>query len=163
MAGAADVLRATGGPVAARPRKEEKMKGVSMRKVLVSSALATLLVVPQAAPALAHSTGVKATTNEDAVSLQIGRQEQQASEGPRVVVSDDGVVVNLSTQDHDGDDGLLEAILGGFNYGSNDDDGVLDIFGNDAEENEDRHGLLGIFDDDEEKYQDRGGLLGDIL
>lgn len=118
-----------------------------MRKVLVSTALATLLVLPQAAPALAHSTGVDVTTNEDAVSLQIGQQEQQASEGPRVVVSEDGVVVSLSSHDHDDDRGLLEGILGGFN----EDDGNVD------------GGLLDIFDYDEEDDEDRDGLLGDIL
>lgn len=114
-----------------------------MRKVLVSTALATLLVLPQAAPALAHSSGVDVTTNEDSVSLQIGSQEQQAFEGPRVVVSDDGVVVNLSTRNRDDDHGLLEAILGGFNDDGNDDDGVLDVFDYDEENDEDRDGLLG--------------------
>ncbi|MDQ3931660.1 MAG: hypothetical protein M3252_02335 [Actinomycetota bacterium] len=135
-----------------------------MRKVLVSTALATLLVLPQAAPALAHSTEADVTTNGDAVSLHLGRQEQQASEGPRVVASEDGVVVSLSSHDHDDNRGLLEGILGGFDQDDgNVDGGLLDIFDYDEEENEDARGLFGVFGYDEEDDEDRDGLLGDIL
>ncbi len=134
-----------------------------MRKVLLSTALAAVLALPQASPAWAHTTGVNATTDEDAVSLQIGSQEQQASDGLRVVLGDEGVVANLS-QDHDEDDGLLEGILGGFNDNdSNDGDGLLDIFDYDEDDGEDSDGLLGIFDYDEEVDEDRDGLLGGIL
>ncbi len=128
-----------------------------MRKVLVSTVLTTLLVLPQAAPVLAHDT------HEDAVSLQIGGQEQQPSDGPRVGVSDDGVVVSLSSQDDD-DRGLLEEILGVSNDDDSDaDDGLLDIFDYDGEEDEDRRGLFSVFGYDEEDDDDRDGLLGDIL
>ncbi len=135
-----------------------------MRKVLISTGVAALLVLPQAAPAWAHTTGVNATTGEDAVSLQIGSQEQQALDGLRVVVSDDGVVASLSSQDHDDDGGLLEGILGDFNEDdSADDDGLLDIVDYYEDDDEDSEGLLGIIEYDEEEDQDSDGLLGDIL
>ncbi len=135
-----------------------------MRKVLVATALGTLLGLPQAAPAWAHPTGVNATAGDGAVSLQIGSQEQQASDGLRVVVSGDVVVASLSSQDHDDYDGLLEQILGDFNEDdTTDDDGLLNIVDYDEDDGEDSDGLLGIIDDDAEEDSDDDGLLGGIL
>ncbi|MDP8960191.1 MAG: hypothetical protein M3N32_00945 [Actinomycetota bacterium] len=106
-----------------------------MRKILVSGALGAVLVLSQAAPALAHSTDAE--------------------------VSSDGVRVNYSTIDHESDDGLL----GIFDYDDeNDGDSLLeDILGVsfDDENDDENDGVLGIFDYDDDDEDD--GLLGGIL
>ncbi|MDP8930035.1 MAG: hypothetical protein M3O70_16070, partial [Actinomycetota bacterium] len=111
-----------------------------MRKILTAGALGAVLVLSQAAPALAHSTDAE--------------------------VSSDGVRVNYSTVDHDNEDGVLdifdyddendgnsvlEDILG---VGNDEDDGdslLEDILGSNDDENVDENdGVLGIFDYDNE-------------
>ncbi len=121
-----------------------------MRKILASGALGAVLVLSQAAPALAHSTDAE--------------------------VSSDGVRVNVSTVDHNNDDGILgifdyddendgnsvlEDILGVGD--ENDDESVLEaILGDFNDEDDDNDGVLGIFDYDENDDED-DGLLGGIL
>ncbi len=106
-----------------------------MRKILVSGALGAVLVLSQAAPALAHSTDAE--------------------------VSSDAVRVNYSSVDHENDDGLL----GIFDYDDeNDGDSLLeDILGVsfDDENDDENDGVLGIFDYDDDDEDD--GLLGGIL